>query len=308
LRNDERNQDRTPVDYVLRINRAIDHVLRNIDQPLRLEDLARAAAFSPFHFHRVFGSLVGETPGRFIKRVRLERALFMMSHDPGRSLTEIALACGFSSSSDFSRSFKQRYGLPPSEFDLSAWRTSRRKELQAASADPECQHHLDRLPPDENPDGFEVVLRDLPARTVAYIRVLDPYRTSGVADATQRLITWADERGLGQRQWLGYQWDDPEIVALEDCRYDVALEVDDVEPEGEIGRLDFPAMTVAQVRISGGIDVAQRALDWLFGTWLPQSGHLPDDQPCFEAWVGRPFAHGTEHFEIHAQLPVRRQR
>jgi AraC family transcriptional regulator len=67
-------------------------------------------------------------------------------------------------------------------------------------------------------------------------------------------------------------------------------------------------MTVAQVRITGGIDVAQRALDWLFGTWLPQSGHLPDDQPCFEAWVGRPFAHGDEHFETHAQLPVRQQR
>jgi AraC family transcriptional regulator len=47
-----------------------------------------------------------------------------------------------------------------------------------------------------------------------------------------------------------------------------------------------------------------RALDWLFRTWLPASGRMPTDQPCFEAWIGRPFAHGFEHFELYAQLPV----
>lgn len=44
--------------------------------------------------------------------------------------------------------------------------------------------------------------------------------------------------------------------------------------------------------------------DWLFGTWLPTSGYLPAALPCFEAWIGRPFALGYEHFEINAHLPV----
>jgi AraC family transcriptional regulator len=44
----------------------------------------------------------------------------------------------------------------------------------------------------------------------------------------------------------------------------------------------------------------------LYGTWLPGSGYVPDDQPGFEAWIGRPFAHGTEYFEIDAQLPIKR--
>ena len=97
----------------------------------------------------------------------------------------------------------------------------------------------------------------------------------------------------------------PEIVALEDCRYDVALVVDDVEPAGEIGRFEFPPMRVAEVVLSGDIELEQRAIDWLFKTWLPQSGFVPDDQPAFEAWIGRPFAHGFEHFEIACQLPVK---
>ena len=57
--------------------------------------------------------------------------------------------------------------------------------------------------------------------------------------------------------------------------------------------------------IRGGLDLELRALQWLFGTWLPKSGYVPDDNPCFEAWIGLPFAHGMEYFEIHAQLPVR---
>jgi AraC family transcriptional regulator len=77
---------------------------------------------------------VGETLHAFVRRLRLERALHLMSHDRRRSLTEIALACGFASSSDFSRSFKQRYGVAPKRFDLATFRDSHREQLQSASA------------------------------------------------------------------------------------------------------------------------------------------------------------------------------
>jgi AraC family transcriptional regulator len=100
-------------------------------------------------------------------------------------------------------------------------------------------------------------------------------------------------------------WDEPEIVALADCRYDVALVVDDVDPHGEIGRFDFPPMRVAEVVLSGDIALEARAIDWLYKTWLPRSGYVPDNQPAFEAWIGRPFAHGNEHFEIACQLPIK---
>ena len=57
--------------------------------------------------------------------------------------------------------------------------------------------------------------------------------------------------------------------------------------------------------LSGGVELQMRAIDWLYKTWLPRSGFVPDDQPAFEAWIGRPFAHGFEHFEIACQLPVK---
>jgi AraC family transcriptional regulator len=306
LRNESAPRDTKPLRYVERINLAIDHVVSHLAGPLRLEDVARAALLSPFHFHRVFQAVMGVTLAEFVKRLRLERALFMMSHARRSSLTTIAMACGFSSSSDFSRCFRRRFGTPPSTFDVEAWRDAHASELRTTVPESRERGDLGRLPPRHNPDGFKVRIRDLPARTVAYIRVDDPYRGDAVVKAVERLIAWAEQRSLAGGQWLGYQWDNPEIASIADCRYYAAVEAERFTPRGEIGRFRFPAMTVAQVEVRGGIDLELRALQWLFGAWLPRSGYVPDDHPCFEAWIGRPFAHGTEHFELHAHLPVRR--
>lgn len=298
-----------PLDYVARVNRAIDHVVANLDGDCSLAAVARAAHFSPFHFHRVFQSLVGETLARFVKRLQLERALSLMSHAPRRSLTEVALAAGFASSSDFSRAFKQRFGVSPRAFDLAAYREARRTEFERAHLDANGTPRFTALPPGANPDGFVVTLRDLPKRTVAYVRVLDPFRSpEAVTAAYEHLRQWAAPRGFADRQWLGYMWEEPELVPMAQCRYDAALEVDDVRPNGRIGRFEFPAMRVAEVQIAGDLALEVRALDWLFGTWLPRSGYEPDEQPVFEAWRGRPFAHGNEHFTLACQLPVRRSR
>ncbi len=291
--------------YVDRLNRAIDYVTQNLDQRLRLEDVARAACFSSYHFHRIFRGLMGETLASFVKRVRLERSVYLLSHRKGASLTEIALACGFSSSSDFSRSFRSYYGVAPRRFDVARFRGSRRKAMRASLTSLGDSNRLERLPEGSNPDGFAVVLRKLSSRRVAYIRVHRPYDGDRVPKATARLLAWAEARGIADGQWLGCQWDDPEIVALDKCRYDVGLEVPGTTlVGGEVSIAEFPPSLIAEVEVRGSIDVELRALDWLYLAWLPSSGYAPAHQPGFELWNGRPFAHGMEYFEIRLQLPV----
>ena len=133
LRTSTQPRATTPSTYVERINLAIDYVVSHLDEPLRLSKVARTAMFSPFHFHRVFQAMVGETLADFVKRLRLEKALSLMTYSRRRSLTEIALACGFSSSSDFSRSFKQRFGAAPSAFDVDEWRRAHRIRIELQS-------------------------------------------------------------------------------------------------------------------------------------------------------------------------------
>ncbi|MFG0320657.1 MAG: GyrI-like domain-containing protein [Planctomycetota bacterium JB042] len=283
-----------------RVDRAIDHVRGNLAEPLDLERLAHAAGLSACHFHRVFRARTGETPHAFVKRLRLEDALRRLAHGRPRSLTEVALASGFSSSSDFSRSFRQRFGVPPSRFDLEAWRRRRRDDLGRATPAGGL--------PDGAGDRFEVALRRWPAFTVAYLRVAAPYREGVVHAATTRLVEWAERRGVADGRWLGYQWDDPTVVALDDCRYDVAVDVTGrgVAPEAEVGTFDFPPMLVAEIEVSGPVALELRAIEWLHSDWFPRSGHVPADRPSFEVWAGRPFAHGLEHFEVTVAVPVER--
>lgn len=296
--------------YVERVNRAIDYIIAHLAEDLSLEVVASAAHFSRFHFHRVFQAIMGETLGQFVKRLRLERALTMIAHGRKQSLTEIALATGFGSSSDFSRSFRQRYGVPPSAFDIDVFRDKNRQDLKAAMDGPTCNLLTDRLPVGRNPDGFQVALRTMPPRSIAYIRVLEPFVGGSVKAAAERLTVWAEARGFAEGQWLGYMWDKPEIVALSDCRYDLGVvlpsHASDVRPDGEVGRLEFPEMLVAEVEVRGGIELEQRAWHWIFGTWLPSSGYVPTDQPSMEVFIGRPFGHGDDYFELFGHVPIER--
>ena len=93
-------------EYISRINRVFDYVERNIGQEMSLERLAGVANFSAFHFHRIFHAMVGETLNQFVQRVRVERAASQLVVNPKKSITEIALDCGFSSSAAFARVFE----------------------------------------------------------------------------------------------------------------------------------------------------------------------------------------------------------
>lgn len=104
--------------YTSRINRVIDYIESHIFSDLSLEDLADVAHFSPFHFHRIFRAMVGESLNGFIQRVRIEKAAAKLIADPRKSITGIAFECGFSSSSAFARAFKDVFQMSASQ-----WRT-----------------------------------------------------------------------------------------------------------------------------------------------------------------------------------------
>jgi AraC family transcriptional regulator len=84
----------------------IDEIKKEPQKNFTLDKIAQSASFSSFHFHRIFTTVTGETPAKFIRRHRILRSLEMLLHQPGKSITEIALDSGFSSSANFSKAFK----------------------------------------------------------------------------------------------------------------------------------------------------------------------------------------------------------
>ena len=110
-------------EYVDRMHRVLEHIDRELDQPLELERLARVANFSPFHFHRLFTAWMGETLGDYMRRRRLELAAQRLVAQPRLPVLQVALSVGFGSTEAFARAFKTRFGSTPT-----GWRDSQRRK------------------------------------------------------------------------------------------------------------------------------------------------------------------------------------
>src|SRR5262245_13954487 len=102
---------RTATDYQTRINRVLAHVTAGLDADMSVEELARVANLSAFHFHRVFRAITGETIGGLVRRLRLERAGKALRR--GAPLIEVALDAGYGSPEAFGRAFREAFGLTP---------------------------------------------------------------------------------------------------------------------------------------------------------------------------------------------------
>ena len=98
-----------------RLKRALELLESGLSESLTLTDLARALKLHPTSFCRGFKKSTGLTPHRYLLLCRVNRAKEMMK-DPDRTLTEIALDCGFNSSSQFSVVFRRIEGVSPRSF------------------------------------------------------------------------------------------------------------------------------------------------------------------------------------------------
>jgi AraC-like DNA-binding protein len=102
-------------DVLTRLCRARDLLTEVHDRTVTIDQAAREAAMSPFHFIRQFSAVFGETPHQAQIRARLDRARLLLATGE-RSVTDICMEVGFSSHGSFSTLLARRVGVPPSEY------------------------------------------------------------------------------------------------------------------------------------------------------------------------------------------------
>src|SRR3984885_12021028 len=88
-------------------------VTNSLDTKAKTEDLARQAYQSRTQFHRLFRTVVEETPGAMRRRLLLERAAFQLAHT-GMSITNVALDTNYGSLEAFTRAFRKAFRISPS--------------------------------------------------------------------------------------------------------------------------------------------------------------------------------------------------
>ena len=89
------------IEHISRIRKVLDYIENNLHEELKLEIIAREGYYSPFHFHRIFKGVIGETLQEFILRKRMEKSVVLLTKDKYKLLDQIYFEVGFKSHSTF---------------------------------------------------------------------------------------------------------------------------------------------------------------------------------------------------------------
>ena len=100
----------------LRVKKALLFIERNYDSAVLIDDIAASAGIGVSTCLRLFRTVLGTTPVRYLIQHRLERAAEELRRPNNRTIAQIAYACGFSDASYFNRCFRKEYGMTPSEY------------------------------------------------------------------------------------------------------------------------------------------------------------------------------------------------
>ncbi len=274
----------SPNGYAERIQRVVDYLAEHLDDSLTLEAIARVAYFSPYHFHRIYRGLRGETVNDTVRRLRLQRsAIDLLDRDLG--IDRVATRAGYSSQAAFTRAFRAEYGEPPARY-----RGARRiVELDQAT----------------NPTLYRVESIELPKLRVAAIQQRGDYRLT--SKAFERLITVTATSGLFRpsTRTIGIYHDDPVSVAQDELRSTACVTVpDEWLPSGELVEAHVEGGRYARIVHTGPYAELKTAYDWLYQTWLPSSGEEPRNLPCLEEYLNDPRHVAAKDLETAVLMPI----
>lgn len=270
----------------LRQRHGIDRVIEHLQACLRagtplpeLETLASIAHQSPFHFHRLYRALTGETPGRTVARLRLLQALQLLALAESR-ITDVALSVGYESPQALARACRQALQATPSALrDDAVLRGDWQQRLSLPAGDAVD----DRVP--------------LQVRVTA----LDPFdvvvlRTRGAFDdldqAFGRIHAWAAGEGLAEQlqQLAGIALNDHRDVPPDACLFDCAMGFGPLQRQvpAPLRVMTLGGGDHAVLRHVGSYAGLETATDVLLRHWLPDSGRTLRDAPLYYQYLDDP--------------------
>jgi AraC family transcriptional regulator len=298
--------------YHQAVRRTVERIIESLDDALDLQCLARAGALSPFHFHRVFRGMVGETPLELHRRLRLERAAWNLI-DSDTSVTSIAFGAGYDTHEAFTRTFRERYGCSPTDF------RRRARQPRADCARPPQIEIAARSAIHFRAEGaaaissyfiegdhpMHVDITDMPELRIATLRHIGPYNR--ISEAFARLGDIVRPAGLigSETMMLAIYHDDPETTAQQDLRSDAAITVpaDATIPEG-LEEQRIHAGRYARTTHLGPYEHLADTWERFMGEWLPRSGNRFGQGVSFEVYRNTPGQVPPEELRTDIYIPL----
>lgn len=305
-------QQQSRKEYIHRINRVVDYIDANLDEEHSLEKLSKVAYFSPFHFHRIFKALTGETINNYVKRIRLQRAGSMLITDFERPVSEVAILCGFNSTAVFCRAFRDHFGTSTGMFRKYHFEKdsnngqSHRKNGQSLLDSP--IYISDEIINRNRNANMEtnIQVKEMPAMDLIYCRHVG--RFDQIGGAYEKLFKWAGPRGLlkfPETKTVTVYHDDPKVVDMEKVRQSACITVDgDAKTEGEFGKMHVPGGKY----VVGSFVVNPHQFGDAWDSvcqWLADSGYQPSDGYPYEYYPKEHEEGNPPIFTVDICVPVK---
>lgn len=261
--------------YQDRFVEVVNYIEANLDSNLDIEKLCQLAYLSKYHFHRQCSAFFGMTVMSLVKVLRLKRAAYQLAYRSDTKIVDVALACGYESHEAFCRAFKKLFNKTPSDFkhspDWTPWHSHYEPVLKLRT----------KIMNDKVNLNVEVV--EFPETLLATLE----HRGSPslLGNSIRNFIEWRKENRLppGKSKTFNLLYDDPNITAPEDYRFDLCCSIQHRIEEDADGILNkvIPAGKCAVIRHTGSDDALGGLVNYLYSEWLPESSFELRDFPIF---------------------------
>jgi AraC family transcriptional regulator len=276
--------------YAERIDRIVRFLNEQVESTPSLQELADVAEISPFHFHRIYRAVTGETPAGTLRRLRMARAIAML-RDTSKPVTEIAFDIGYESSQAFSKALRQMTGSSASELRKDRSKLDMLAQTMAG--------------PPQRPKSSKLEVRLVSVEPFRVIAARHVGRPEGLFAAFGALFEWGEKSGFLQdyRGIYGIPVDDPRDE--EDARFDCCFDFGpNAKPENPYAETILGGGLYAVTRHTGPYDGLDEKYDGLYGSWLTSTHHSLRNSRAYNHYVVDPESVPPEEWQTDIYVPV----
>ena len=256
------------------ISKVLQYIDDHISEAISFKTLADIYGYSSFHFHRIFTAITNLTITNYIKERRLKLAYNCLL-DINSTVSEVCFKYGFNSIQTFNRSFKDMFGMTPTEA------RSRRSKIEIQSIDDIISKYQKRI----TIDGDYTLIPRFVERSAFVLAGLRKHTSEGwqvIGESWSALKANWDKLDRVNSFMYGLEdYSEDFISEPMQFYYMAAAEVRDVNslPDGFSAR-QIPASTYAVFTVNGNNSNNEigRAFRYIYDVWLPNSEYCINDE------------------------------
>ena len=281
--------------YLGKLEKVLSYMEKNLEEETTLSDLADIAHISPYHFHRIYRLILGETPHQTLSRLRVLYALSLLKNTE-TSITNIAIEAGFGNSQNFAKVIKQLFN--ETARDMRKNPDTIKKYIESISSS------------GTGDDGHKMAAKiKLDVVSLAPFKAITLYKEGDYTDlftAYEGLFETAEKAGLmlGFMGIYGIPYDDPKTVLTHECRFLCCLRHDGSQSLSQVNSETIAGGTYACFTHIGSYASLHDSIDDYYRDFLSQSNLTLSDRPIVCHYENDPSETPMPEWITNVYIPV----